>query len=189
RTRARGRSSGRSSHRASEAAACATPVGRRPPARLRASTPSTRRKNRHSSATRWAPARRPRPREGVVMDVKVPQLGESVTEGVIVRWLKEPGARVERDEPLLELETEKVAMEINADAAGTLEIVKPAGSRVRVGEVVARIAEHPAEAPPASKPRATPTPERPHDGGNGAASGRARESAPVATAAAPALAE
>ena len=55
------------------------------------------------------------------MDIKVPQLGESVTEGVIVRWLKEPGAHVERDEPLLELETEKAAMEINA------------GRRARIG--------------------------------------------------------
>jgi 2-oxoglutarate dehydrogenase E2 component (dihydrolipoamide succinyltransferase) len=75
------------------------------------------------------------------VDVKIPQLGESVTEGVIVRWLAEDGAEVAADEPLLEIETEKAAMEINAEAAGRLHIVKAVGSRVRVGEVVATIAE------------------------------------------------
>jgi 2-oxoglutarate dehydrogenase E2 component (dihydrolipoamide succinyltransferase) len=92
----------------------------------------------------------------MAVEIRIPQLGESVTEGVIVQWLKDNGAHVERDEAVLELETEKAAMEINAEAAGTLEIVKPAGSRVRVGEIVARIVE---AAAPAPEPTAKAEPE------------------------------
>jgi 2-oxoglutarate dehydrogenase E2 component (dihydrolipoamide succinyltransferase) len=74
-------------------------------------------------------------------DVRVPHLGESITSGVIARWHKQTGDVVRAEEPLFELETDKAAMEIAAEAAGTLEIVVPAGATVEVGAVVGRIAE------------------------------------------------
>jgi 2-oxoglutarate dehydrogenase E2 component (dihydrolipoamide succinyltransferase) len=130
----------------------------------------------------------------MAVEVRVPQLGESVTEGVIVRWLKENGARVERDEPLLELETEKAAMEINAEVAGTLEIMKPAGTRVQVGEAVARIAEEAAKAPEPVTSRAPIAAEghdvrtdRPRErGGNGGGAARHGDGPAVATVPGPA---
>jgi 2-oxoglutarate dehydrogenase E2 component (dihydrolipoamide succinyltransferase) len=75
------------------------------------------------------------------VDVRVPQLGESVSEAVIVRWLKQDGELVRADEPLLELETEKAAMEVVAEAAGRLHIGQAAGARVGAGAVVGRITE------------------------------------------------
>ncbi|MEA2627400.1 MAG: hypothetical protein QOD06_3445, partial [Candidatus Binatota bacterium] len=75
------------------------------------------------------------------VEVRIPPLGESIAEGVISRWLKQDGDAVQLDEPILELETDKAAMEIGASAAGRLEIVAPQGSTVQVGAVVARITE------------------------------------------------
>ncbi len=75
------------------------------------------------------------------MDVKVPQLAEAVTEGDVGRWLKQNGDRVEKDEPLVELETDKATVEIVAEASGVLEIVAPEGQTVHVGDVIARIEE------------------------------------------------
>jgi len=76
------------------------------------------------------------------IEIRVPTLGESVTEATIVRWLKRPGEAVAQDEPLVELETDKVNLEIPAPAAGVLEaILVEAGKDVAVGTVVGRIAE------------------------------------------------
>ena len=72
-------------------------------------------------------------------ELRIPQLGESVTEGTIARWLKRDGDIVEADEPVLELETDKATMEIPAGASGRLEIVERDGAVVHVGTVVARI--------------------------------------------------
>ena len=98
----------------------------------------------------------------MAFEVRIPTLGESVTEGVIVRWAKQDGERVERDEILLELETDKASMEIAAEQAGVLRIVKDAGATVTVGEVVARVEEGAgtgaAAPPPAPPPSAPPTP-------------------------------
>src|SRR5439155_9541295 len=80
-------------------------------------------------------------------DVRIPALGESVNEGVIVRWLKDDGALVRADEPLLELETEKATLEIPAQATGRLHIGQPVGARVEVGAVVGRIEEAQAASP------------------------------------------
>jgi len=87
------------------------------------------------------------------IDVAIPSLGESVNEGVIVRWLKESGAAVERDEPLFELETDKASVEVPAPEAGVVEILQPEGSTVQVGDVVARI--EPGAGGAASKPTGT----------------------------------
>jgi len=77
----------------------------------------------------------------MAVDVRIPPLGESITEATLVRWLKTDGAHVEADEVVLELETEKAAMEVQAETAGRLSIVVPAGSRVQPGAVVGRITE------------------------------------------------
>ena len=92
----------------------------------------------------------------VDIEVRIPSLGESVTEAVIARWLKQDGEPVSVDEPILEIETEKAAMEIAAESAGRLCIVKQAGDHVQPGTVVARIvADAPVSAPPpTAAPRA-----------------------------------
>src|SRR5262245_34407072 len=75
----------------------------------------------------------------MAFQVRIPSLGESVTEGTIVRWAKEDGEAVRVDDVLLELETDKASMEIPSEQAGVLRIKKPAGTTVQVGEVVAEI--------------------------------------------------
>ena len=57
-------------------------------------------------------------------DVVMPQMGESITEGTITKWLKKPGDTVQRDEPLFEISTDKVDAEIPSPAAGTLKDIK-----------------------------------------------------------------
>src|SRR5690349_7692644 len=89
-------------------------------------------------------------------DVKVPTLGESITEATLGQWLKQPGDAVKQDEPIASLETDKVAVEVNAPTAGTLaeQLVKE-GETVNVGAVIARIAEGAAASAPAQQPEAT----------------------------------
>ena len=73
-------------------------------------------------------------------DVLMPQMGESIAEGTVSRWLKKVGDKVERDEPLLEISTDKVDAEIPSPAAGTLtEILAQEGETVAVNTAVARI--------------------------------------------------
>src|SRR5213595_1931111 len=77
----------------------------------------------------------------MAIDVVMPQMGESIAEGTVVRWIKKPGDKVERDEPLLEISTDKVDAEIPSPASGTVtEILAQEGETVRVNAVVARIA-------------------------------------------------
>jgi pyruvate dehydrogenase E2 component (dihydrolipoamide acetyltransferase) len=74
------------------------------------------------------------------IEVPMPQMGESIAEGTVSQWLKEPGETVERDEPILEISTDKVDAEIPAPAAGTLVDIQVAeGETVEVGTVVAYI--------------------------------------------------
>jgi 2-oxoglutarate dehydrogenase E2 component (dihydrolipoamide succinyltransferase) len=90
-------------------------------------------------------------------DVRIPQLGESVTEGVITRWLKQDGELVRADEPILELETDKAALDIPATASGRLRIVEAQGATVKVGALVARIDPADAATPSADEtPRPSP---------------------------------
>ena len=75
-------------------------------------------------------------------DVIMPQMGESIVEGTITKWLKQPGERVERDEPLFEISTDKVDAEIPSPTSGVLKEIKvPAGSTVQVNTVVGIIDE------------------------------------------------
>ena len=115
-------------------------------------------------------------------EIKVPTLGESVSEATVARWLKKVGDTVQVDEPLVELETDKVTLEVNAEKAGTLaEIVAAEGANVAVGAVLGLIGEGgaaaapkpgeakpaPAQAPaPAPAPApAAPAPAAPASGG------------------------
>lgn len=72
-------------------------------------------------------------------EIKIPELGESVSEGVIVAWLQDDGAVIEANTPVLELETDKVTMEIESLYAGRLSVKIPAESTVKVGQVVATV--------------------------------------------------
>jgi pyruvate dehydrogenase E2 component (dihydrolipoamide acetyltransferase) len=93
-------------------------------------------------------------------DVIMPQMGESIFEGTITKWLKKPGDPVQRDEPLFEISTDKVDAEIPSPGAGTLaEIKVPEGSTVQINTVVAVLSEDGAGSAPttaATAPAATP---------------------------------
>ena len=105
---------------------------------------------------------------GEAVDIVVPVLGESLTEGTVASWLKSVGDSVAADEPLLELETDKVTMEVNAPSAGTLtEILADVGSEVEVGAILGRLGGSggAAAAPaPAAAPTAAPAPVASDDG-------------------------
>src|SRR5579863_4168069 len=81
--------------------------------------------------------------------IKMPQLGESVTEGTIGRWLKKPGDRIERDEPIVEIITDKVNAEIPSPSAGVLRrISADEGAVIAVGQEIAYLATDGEAAPP-----------------------------------------
>jgi pyruvate dehydrogenase E2 component (dihydrolipoamide acetyltransferase) len=109
-------------------------------------------------------------------DVIMPQMGESIFEGTITKWLKQPGEKVQRDEPLFEISTDKVDAEIPAPASGTLQDIKvQAGATVQVNTVVGTIAEEGAAAASAS---AAAQPAKPAAGGDGAGSKQAAAAQP-----------
>lgn len=128
------------------------------------------------------------------MDVTMPQLGETVTEGTITRWIKAVGDHVDADEPLFEVSTDKVDSEVPSPASGYLaEIVVPEGETVEVGARLAVLSDAPPDgsapapppaaepapaAPPAEPPAPTPTPAP--------APARAPEPAPAPTVPPPA---
>src|SRR5579859_624278 len=98
-------------------------------------------------------------------DVVMPQMGESIVEGTLTKWLKKPGERIERDEPLFEISTDKVDTEIPSPAAGTLsEVLVEEGKTVGINTVVARIEEgngaSAAAAPPKAAEPAPPAPPK-----------------------------
>lgn len=97
----------------------------------------------------------------MAIDVVMPQMGESIAEGTVTRWMKKVGDRVERDEPLFEISTDKVDAEIPSPAAGVLsEILAAEGKTVPVNSVVARLAgEGEATQPSAAAPKPAPSAE------------------------------
>jgi pyruvate dehydrogenase E2 component (dihydrolipoamide acetyltransferase) len=115
------------------------------------------------------------------VEVIMPQMGESIAEGTIVKWLKHVGDKIERDEPLFEISTDKVDAEIPSPAAGTLlEILVTEGTTVEINTIVGRIGAA-GEAPSVAAPRpaATPAPAA----APAAAKPAAAPAAPVAPAA------
>ena len=91
-------------------------------------------------------------------DILVPTLGESVTEATVAQWHKKPGDAVAMDEPLVELETDKVTLEVNASVAGVLaEVIAAVDENVEVGALLGRIAEGEAAAAKPAKPAAVKT--------------------------------
>ena len=116
------------------------------------------------------------------LEVKVPEMGESIIEATVGKWLKQVGEAVSADEPLVELETDKVNVEVVSSQAGVLEkIIKQEGATVTVSDVLATVAEG---AAPGAAQAATPPAEA--IAGNGAA---AQEAAPAAASPSPADAE
>src|SRR5579871_4964502 len=109
----------------------------------------------------------------IMTEIRVPSLGESVTEATIGKWFKKPGDAVAVDEPLVELETDKVTIEVPAPSAGVLgEIAAKDGDTVAVGALLGQITDGAAAARPAAAPAAAAAP--------------AKVAAPAAAAAAPA---
>jgi pyruvate dehydrogenase E2 component (dihydrolipoamide acetyltransferase) len=101
----------------------------------------------------------------MAVDVVMPQMGESIFEGTITKWLKKPGDKVERDEPLFEISTDKVDAEIPSPTAGVLKEIKiPEGQTVPIQTIVAVIdgaGGAAASAPAAAKPAPAPPPQAP----------------------------
>jgi pyruvate dehydrogenase E2 component (dihydrolipoamide acetyltransferase) len=114
------------------------------------------------TATR-SPAPAPAPAAASASDVIMPQMGESIFEGTITKWLKQPGDMVQQDEPLFEISTDKVDAEIPSPVAGVLSEIKvQAGTTVQINTVVAVISGAAAaapSAPPAPAPVAQPVAE------------------------------
>src|SRR3569623_515349 len=108
------------------------PAGLRPPHRRRAMCPVTGRNWKPCSTMRW--------RHPMKLEVRVPTLSDSVASGTLLPWRKQVGETVARDETLVDLETDKVILEIPAPASGTLvELRQPEGAVVKADEVVAVI--------------------------------------------------
>jgi 2-oxoglutarate dehydrogenase E2 component (dihydrolipoamide succinyltransferase) len=92
-------------------------------------------------------------------EIVMPQMGESITEGTITKWLKKPGDTVQRDEPLFEISTDKVDAEIPSPAAGVLKDIKiTEGTTVQINTVVATIEEGASGSAPAASPAANTAP-------------------------------
>jgi 2-oxoglutarate dehydrogenase E2 component (dihydrolipoamide succinyltransferase) len=119
-------------------------------------------------------------------DIRVPALGESVTEATIGQWFKKVGDAVAADEPVVELETDKVTIEVPAPAAGVLEAISAQpGDTVNVGSLIGAIGEGAAAAPrPAEAPKAAPAPAAPIPAPAAAAAAPAASAPPPAPAAA-----
>ena len=75
------------------------------------------------------------------MEIKIPEIGESVFEALVAKWHRQEGAQVSRGEPVCEIETDKITMEINAEADGVLQIKAPEGATVKIGSVIGFIEE------------------------------------------------
>src|SRR5215207_8115723 len=88
-----------------------------------------------------------------MIDIKVPTVGESISEVTLLKWVKNDGEYVERDEVIAELESEKATFELNAEQAGVLKTVAKENDTLNIGDTVAQIDET------AAKPEGVPKPE------------------------------
>ena len=94
-----------------------------------------------------------------MIDIKVPAVGESISEVTLLKWMKKEGEYVERDEVIAELESEKATFEVNAEKAGALKFSAKEGDTLKIGDVLASIDES------AAKPAGTPAPAQPATNG------------------------
>src|SRR5881392_1228167 len=105
--------------------------------------------------------------EAMATEIKLPRLGQGMESGTIVKWLKAEGDKVEKGEPLYELDTDKVTQEVEADASGVLLKIAVAEGEVDVGRTLAVIGEQGEEVPAEDEPEQA--------SGNGAAGEKAEE--------------
>src|SRR6201996_8926238 len=120
------------------------------------------------------------------IDVVMPQMGESITEGTLTKWLKKPGDTVARDEPLFEISTDKVDAEIPSPVAGTLgEIKVQEGTTVSINTVVCTVEEAGGAAKPAAAPAAQAAAAKEDTVTPAAADTGAKDTAAAAAATAP----
>src|SRR5689334_22219201 len=97
----------------------------------------------------------------MTLEIRVPGLGESVTEATVAKWLKKPGDAVRADEPLVELETDKVTVEVPAPAAGVLsEIRVDTGGTIAVGGILGVLGDAAAGATASAPPKPQPVPQQ-----------------------------
>ena len=129
------------------------PAAQQPPATEKSAPVQQEKQEERSSAPAGANG-------GAATDVVMPQMGESIFEGTITKWLKKVGDKVQRDEPLFEISTDKVDAEIPAPASGVLREIKvEAGATVQVNSVVAVIGGAGASATAAPAQPAKPAPQ------------------------------
>ncbi|HEY5228067.1 MAG TPA: biotin/lipoyl-containing protein, partial [Opitutaceae bacterium] len=88
------------------------------------------------------------------IDVKIPPMGESISTGILAKWHVKNGDTVKKDQPLFELETDKITSEGTAEVAGTITLKVEAGTEVKIGQSVASIEAGAAAPAPASAPKA-----------------------------------
>jgi 2-oxoglutarate dehydrogenase E2 component (dihydrolipoamide succinyltransferase) len=96
-----------------------------------------------------------------MIDIKVPTIGESISEVTLLKWTKQEGEYVERDEVIAELESEKATFEVNAEKAGTLKPLAKEGDTLNIGDVLAQIDETAAKPEGAPAPKADAPPAKP----------------------------
>ena len=94
-----------------------------------------------------------------MIDIKVPAVGESISEVTLVKWLKQQGQYVERDEVIAEFESEKATFEVNAEKAGVLNTVGKEGETLKIGDVLARIDDNAARPEGTAAAQAAPAPD------------------------------
>ncbi|RPD49620.1 2-oxoglutarate dehydrogenase complex dihydrolipoyllysine-residue succinyltransferase [Hymenobacter sediminis] len=124
------------------------------------------------TATAAAPAAGGATSGGATVEMKIPAVGESITEVTVAKWLKEDGAQVQRDEIIAELESDKATFELPAEGSGTLRHAAKEGETIGIGATIARIEGGSGAAPAASAPAAAP-----------AATSQAASSAPATSSA------
>jgi 2-oxoglutarate dehydrogenase E2 component (dihydrolipoamide succinyltransferase) len=128
-----------------------------------------------------------------MIDIKVPAVGESISEVTLVKWLKKEGQYVERDEVIAELESEKATFEVNAEKAGVLKMIGKEGDTLKIGDVVAQIDESAARPEGAAQSAAAqpsadaqPAAAQAANGSSTTATAAVATAAPAVTKAAPA---
>jgi 2-oxoglutarate dehydrogenase E2 component (dihydrolipoamide succinyltransferase) len=113
-----------------------------------------------------------------MIDIKVPTVGESISEVTLLKWVKDDGQYVDRDEVIAELESEKATFEVNAEKAGTLKQSAKEGDTLKIGDVLASIDESAVKPAAAAAPPKEPA-QKPSGNGQSRAETPVKASAPA----------